>query len=273
MSFGIPKKLRLKPAPTDAEDQIRSVGENEFAELERRLGYTFEKQDWLQYALTHRSAQGRASSQAKGSDYERLEFLGDAVLDLAVADLLLKHHGAAREGSLSKMRAALVNTHSLADLARKLDLGRFIILSKGELANGGNERDSILADVFESVIGAIYRDGGYNRAFERVTEFFGDAIEEVTPADPKTELQEVLHACGSEPPKYLLECVEGPEHAPTFVSVVEIDGEIAGRGRGATKKASQQQAASEALEVLRGKGMDEIDKELLESSESEDIGL
>jgi ribonuclease III len=187
--------------------------------------------------------------QLKGTknDYERLEFLGDAVLDLAVAHLLLDKNPDAREGELSKMRAALVNTVSLAQVSRSLNLGPLVRLSRGELANGGADRPSILADVFEALMGAIYREGGYEAAHQTVRVLFSDLIANVEPRDPKTELQEVLHALGEPAPVYLLECVEGPEHAPLFVSLVQVDGKNLGRGRGNTKKASQQEAAAEAL--------------------------
>lgn len=229
------------------EDLPDPLGVEHFPKIEEALGYTFSDYAWLERALTHRSAPDIGTSR---SDYERLEFLGDAVFDLAVAHLLLDAHREAREGELSKMRAALVNTQSLADIAREVGLGPFIRLSRGELANGGYDRPSILADVLEAVMGAVYRDGGYQTAIACITHLLGKSVETVTPSDPKTELQEALHAAGSEPPSYLLECVEGPEHAPTFISVVQVDGQIVGRGRGPTKKSSQQAAAAEALECL-----------------------
>ena len=120
----------------------------------------------------------------------------------------------------------------------------------------------ILADVLEAVLGAVYREGGYDTARTCIERLLGDQLVTVTPRDPKTELQEALHASGSEAPVYRLECVEGPEHAPVFISVVEVDGQIVGRGRGATKKASQQAAAEEAL--LRLKPSDEIDARFLQ---------
>jgi ribonuclease-3 len=211
--------------------------------LEERLGYKFTDHSLLDRALTHRSALG----VRERADYERLEFLGDAVLDLSVAHLLSDRHPDAREGELSKMRAALVNTQALAAIAKNLDFGPFIKLGRGEFSSGGSERPSILADVMEAVIGAVYRDSNYDQAMKIIEQIFNTSLEEVTPYDPKTELQEALHAAGSEPPSYLLELVEGPEHAPTFVTVVVVDGEIAGRGRGTTKKAAQQAAAAEAL--------------------------
>lgn len=225
-------------------------------QLSEILGYEFRDVKWLERALTHRSLQSKGEN-----DYERLEFLGDAVLDLAVAHLLLEKHPDAREGDLSKMRAALVNTLSLAEIARSLKIGPYIRLSRGELANGGADRPSILADVFEAVMGAIYREAGFPVALDCATRLFGSRIVEVTPRDPKTELQEALHAAGCTGPEYLLEFVEGPEHSPTFVSVVIVDGQVVGRGRGATKKQSQQEAAALALERI--KAPDTVDSEFL----------
>jgi ribonuclease-3 len=222
-------------------------GVERFGELEEVLGYHFVDRSWLERALTHRSV----PSNGVKNDYERLEFLGDAVFDLAVAHLLLDTHEGANEGELSKMRAALVNTASLADIAKKLGLGNFVRLSRGELASGAHERPSILADVMEAVIGAVYREGGFPVASACVARLLGDNVTTVTPRDPKTELQEALHARGGEPPVYRLEFVEGPEHSPTFVSIVEVGGEILGRGRGTTKKASQQAAAEEALQLVK----------------------
>ncbi len=223
------------------------LGREHYSKLEECLHREFKDKDLLERALTHRSMQGRGDQR----DYERLEFLGDAVLDLAVAQLLLDNYPEAKEGDLSKMRAALVNTNSLAEIARSLGVGPFVRLSRGELASGGADRASILADVFEALMGAIYRDSGYECAFSTVSLLFDEKLKTVKPTDPKTELQEALHAAGYDLPKYLLEYVEGPEHAPNFVSIVEVNGEVVGRGRGATKKASHQAAAAEALEKLK----------------------
>ncbi len=219
---------------------------NHYAPIEIRLAYQFIDSNLLQRALTHRSVQGQGAK----SDYERLEFLGDAVLDLAIAELLLEEYPEAREGELSKMRAALVNTNSLAEVARALELSKFIRLSRSEQTNGGSERPSILADVFEALMGAVYKEAGFERVRTCIKSLFSQQIKGVVPRDPKTELQELLHARGFEAPVYLLEAVEGPEHAPTFVSIVQINGKISGRGHGATKKASQQLAAAEALCAL-----------------------
>ncbi len=231
---------------TEEELAEEPTTNTDYEELEAKLEITFKDKSLLSRALTHRSA----LNISERADYERLEFLGDAVLDLSVAHLLSDLHPEAREGELSKMRAALVNTQALAEIAKGLELGPYIRLGRGELSSGGAERPSILADVMEAVIGAVYRDSTYEIALEMIERIFGTSLHEVTPFDPKTELQEALHAAGSEPPNYLLELVEGPEHAPTFVTVVVVDGEIAGRGRGTTKKAAQQEAAAEALTRL-----------------------
>lgn len=226
-------------------DPVQSA--EEISTIEEHLGYTFKDKSWLIRALTHRSIHSRGVK----NDYERLEFLGDAVLDLAVAHLLLDKYPDVREGELSKMRAALVNTASLAQVARDINLGSSIRLSKGEQASGGSDRPSILADVVEAILGAIYRESGYEPARISIEKLFQNKVDTVVPTDPKTELQELLHSLGIEVPEYQLECVEGPEHAPTFVSVVVVKGIIEGRGRGSTKKASQQVAAAEALQKLR----------------------
>jgi ribonuclease-3 len=265
MRFGIVKATtEAKEIPEVKKPGSQPLGRDQYHRIESALAYQFKSHEWLERALTHRSVHAKGDK----NDYERLEFLGDAVFDLAVAHLLLDHHPEAREGELSKMRAALVNTASLAELARRVELGPFIRLSRGELASGGGDRSSILADVLEAVIGAVYRESGYDVALRCVAGLFGDLLKSVTPRDPKTELQEALHASGSEAPVYLLECVEGPEHAPSFISVVEVDGQIVGRGRGATKKASQQAAAAEALDRL--KVGDEIDQPFLASRELSD---
>lgn len=225
---------------------LEPLGRDSYFQIEERISYRFQNYDLLERSLTHRSIRGRGPS----GDYERLEYLGDAVLDLAVAHLLLENHTELQEGDLSKMRAALVNTGSLADLARELNLSPFIRLSKGELANRGSERDSILADVVESLFGAIYRESGFDVALEIARKLFGEKVKTVFPRDPKTELQERLHTLSLGNPEYVLEESKGPEHAPTFLTSLYVDGKLLGQGEGHTKKASQQEAASEALRKL-----------------------
>ncbi len=241
-----------KPIPESANDRLSAcvglavASGEDLIQVEEILTYTFKDRKWLDRALTHRSV----LRFGNGSDYERLEFLGDAVFDLVVADLLLSSHPNLREGDLSKMRAALVNTESLAEIARQKSLGGFIRMSKGERASGAQDRSSILADIVEAIVGAVFRDGGYEAAARCVRLLIGQRVLTVTPRDPKTELQERLHSLGTEAPIYKLEAVEGPEHAPTFISIVEIDGICRGRGRGSSKKSSHQAAAEEALAYL-----------------------
>lgn len=243
----------VQDQPVDAPlEQEKYEPRTDLETLEAALGFVFTDKSYLSRALTHRSALGFKER----ADYERLEFLGDAVLDLSVAHLLSDLHPDAREGELSKMRAALVNTQALAQIARSLGMSPFVKLGRGEFSAGGADRPSILADVMEAVIGAVYRDSSYEVALQLVERIFGNALKEVTPFDPKTELQELLHLAGSEPPSYLLELVEGPEHAPTFVTVVHVDGQIVGRGRGNTKKAAQQEAAAQAILRMMYDGQD-----------------
>jgi ribonuclease-3 len=216
--------------------------------LTKAIGYTFKDKSLLDRARTHRSVHALKN---KTQDYEQLEFIGDAVLDLAVAHLLLERHPSMKEGDLSKLRAALVNTQSLAEVGRTIKLGKHLKLSRGEATTGGADRPSILADVVEAILGAVYRDGGFEASLAVVTKLFADLLENVRPVDPKTELQEVMHAIGCSAPVYKLIETRGPEHAPIFLSSVEIDGTEKGRGEGATKKASQQAAALVVLKTLR----------------------
>lgn len=218
--------------------------------LEEKLGVKFKDIKLLEYALTHRSTRGDIH-------YERFEFLGDAVVDLAVAHLLFEAHPELQEGDLSKMRAALVSTSGLAEVGKEIGLGEYIRLSKQEIQSGGSERPSILADVVEAIFGALYTDSGFDVALQMARRIFSERAIKVTPLDPKTELQELLHTKGFEPPVYRLEFTEGPEHSPEFISVVEINGEVKGRGKGQTKKASQQSAALEALTLLREPNIEE----------------
>ncbi len=215
-------------------------------ELQYRLNYTFKSPELLEAAITHRSAK----KSNKGQDYEQLEFIGDAVLDLAVAHLLLKNHPKKNEGELSKMRAALVNTESLAQISRELSVGLLINMSQSEQNSGGAEKNSILADVVEALFGAIYFEAGFSRTFEVVRLIFDARTLKVKPKDPKTELQEKLHALSLPSPEYVVEDSSGPDHAPIFSTVVKVNEEICGRGSGNSKKASEQAAALEALKNI-----------------------
>ena len=222
---------------------------DEYLELENSLGYKFKDKSKLEKALTHRSLHHKGLND----DYERSEFLGDAVLDLVIADLLLRKHRKATEGELSKLRAALVNYKTLASIATEIHVGDFIKLSRAEKANNGQEKPSILSDVMEAILGAIYYEAGFDVVFKIIEKLFDSKIDNVTPSDPKTELQELLHTVTTDIAEYKLISVEGPEHSPLFVSEVHVGQEVWGKGQGSTKKESQQVAAREAILYLKEK--------------------
>lgn len=247
----------------DGQEAFRT----DYKVLEKKLKYQFRSKELLIRALTHRSAQ-----QGKDRlDYERLEFLGDAVLDLTIAHLLSEAYPDAREGELSKMRAALVNTQALALVAKNLELSEFIRLGKGEISSGGAQRPSLLADVVEAILGAIYLDSSFEEAFGVISQHFDLTIKDITTFDPKTELQEKLHAHNFGTPKYILENVQGPEHAPTFNAAVMVDDKIIGRGQGNSKKSAQQLAAAQAMERIYNKDEDKIEIIPLENHVLEQI--
>lgn len=216
--------------------------------LETALGYGFQRTVHLEVALTHRST-------GEPSNNETLEFLGDAVLALAMSDLLMSQFPTAREGALSKMRAALVNAEVLARKARMLGLGTHLRLGKGEERSGGREKNSILAAAYEAVLGAVYLDAGYDAARTIVaTHFAGDVDGQsasVGVRDFKTELQEMTQRLFRETPVYSLVEESGPDHAKTFVLDLRIGGRSYARGEGRSKKAAEQVAAELALAQLR----------------------
>jgi ribonuclease III len=214
--------------------------------LERALGHRFGRPEHLALALTHRSS-GDADNN------EKLEFLGDAVLALAMADLLMARFPDAREGDLSKMRASLVNADVLARKARQLDLGRWLRLGKGEERSGGREKSSILAAGYEAVLGAVYLDAGFEPARAVVeAHFAADTMQHATTGqrDYKTELQELTQRLFRETPAYTLVEESGPDHAKRFVSEIAVAGRARGRGVGTSKKTAEQAAAMQALAEL-----------------------
>ncbi|HSZ22864.1 MAG TPA: ribonuclease III [Candidatus Sulfotelmatobacter sp.] len=214
--------------------------------LERVLGYSFARSELLETALTHPSA-------AVGSDvhYERLEFLGDAVLDLAIADLLMRKFPTAKEGPLSKQRASIVNARTLALKAQAVELNQMMRLGKGEEKSGGREKTSILAAVFEAVIGAIYSDGGLVPAQQVVERLFTNDIGgAAAERDYKTELQEVAYRNFRTQPVYELIATDGPDHAKRFTTRIRIAGRDLGVAEGGSKKQSEQAAARLALDRI-----------------------
>lgn len=215
-------------------------------------GYLFRRPELLDLALTH-SSFTHGTPQA-GQHNERLEFLGDAILQAVVTEHLFLLHGERNEGWLTKARAHLVNRAALHELAGELGLGNLLRLGKAEERQGGRRRPSNLANAVEAVIGAVFLDGGYEAARRFVLDYVEGRVRQI-PSDPEPEnlkgaLQERLHASG-QTPAYRIVSESGPAHAKTFESEVSVDGRVLGRGRGATKKEAESRAAAEALRVLR----------------------
>ena len=223
---------------------------NPYRELERRIGRRFRRRELLERALTHRSY---ANERETGSNYERLEFLGDTVLALATAEWLLSEHPEVSEGRLSAHKSRLVSEPVLAEFGRELGLGEFVRLGVGEERSGGRDKESILSDVVESVIGALFEDGGWKPA-RRLVRTMLDGLaadsDESQLKDPKGRLQEFLQARGRGLPEYRAVHEHGPDHAKMFVVDCLVDGEVLGSAEGRTKKRAEQLAAARALEAL-----------------------
>jgi ribonuclease-3 len=222
---------------------------------EKRLGYRFRHREHLRRALTHRSFVNELRLPATEHN-ERYEFLGDAVLELAISRLLMERFPEAPEGELSKLRAAIVNESQLAELARGISLGDDLNLGKGEDQTGGRDKPSLLSDAFEAVLGAIYLDRGFDKAFDVIQRLYRSVLERAGGVgfirDYKTRLQEVSQARFRAVPSYRLQRTAGPDHAKTFEVHLYIQNERWGVGRGASKKNAEQAAAAEALARLEG---------------------
>jgi ribonuclease-3 len=221
--------------------------------LEDRLGYRFENEGLLTLALTHPSVAHEQGLPVQTN--QRLEFLGDAVLQLVLTRELYERYPELGEGPLTKARAKLVNQRSLAERAKSIDLGAHLILSHGEEIHGGRERLSALADAYEAVLGALFLDGGYPEASRYILRAFGDVFEELTrmPSieNPKGELQELLQSTSVEAPRYTVISTSGPDHDRVFECTVQHCGTELARGQGKSKKAAESEAALAALLKLR----------------------
>ena len=227
-----------------------AFGRRDSTPLEKRLGYRFKRLDLLELSLTHRSW---ANEQGIPEHYERLEFLGDAVLGLVTAEWLYANHPELPEGELSKHKAQLVSRDSLAQHAQELELGASLRIGVGEDRSGGRTKASLLADSMEAVFGAIYLDGGLESARRAILPMLEEvflARSRQTVTDAKTQLQEVAQALGWELPDYRLTDSLGPDHSKTFVVECWLDGELGGRGEGPSKKVAEQRAAADALTRL-----------------------
>lgn len=220
--------------------------------LQQELDYQFKDPALLVRGLTHVSYERQKSE----GHNEVLEFLGDAVLELAVSDLLIRGNPDKPEGVLSKMRAALVNAKSLAEKATTLKLGDSLRIGKGEELSGGRGKESILAGAFEALLGAIYRDGGYRAAHRVVERYFGMDVtaRKLGQQDYKTRLQEISQMLFRAPPEYRIVAESGPDHDKYFVTEITLGGKILGKGEGRSKKQSEQQAAKRALNELQKSG-------------------
>ncbi len=218
--------------------------------LARRLGYEFRDFGFAEQALTHRSF---------GSHHnERLEFLGDSLLNFLIAEALFQRFPTVREGDLSRMRALLVKGETLAEIAREFELGEWLNLGPGELKSGGHRRDSILADALEALIGAIYLDGGIDACRERVLAWFGPRLHEVSPGevnkDPKTRLQELLQARQRPLPVYHLVDTRGDAHSQQFAVECELSSlGLRFPGLGSSRRSAEQSAAQAAIDHLQSR--------------------
>jgi ribonuclease III len=226
---------------------------DEFQSLQEQIGYTFSDVELLRLALTHPSVAHEQGGTLRHN--QRLEFLGDAVLGLAITCEVYNRFPNVGEGPLTKARARLVNGRTLAEQGRRLGIGEHLILSRGEELNSGRTRTSALADAYEALVGAVYLDGGFDPARDFVLRCFEDAFGDVPELseteNPKGELQEILQSRSQSAPEYELTSVSGPDHDRDFESIVYHEGKELGRGRGKSKKAAESEAALDALAKLR----------------------
>lgn len=220
-------------------------------DFQKIIQYEFQNVNLLKNALTHSSYINEGKSREAGNN-ERLEFLGDAILDAVISDYLYSRLDHMEEGELTKLRAVIVCERSLAACGAKISIGSYLRLGKGEENSGGRKRGSILADATEAVIGAIFLDGGWDAVSKFVIRLFSDLIEDALSGklhmDYKTEIQEKLQSHGETDIGYVIEREEGPDHDKTFYANLILRGNVIGSGSGRSKKEAEQQAAKQALE-------------------------
>lgn len=234
---------------THASAQTEWSMEQRIQSVEKKIGQTFEDKKLLQTALTH------ASYQEQPDNNERLEFLGDAVVELVVSEYLFTHYKQLQEGQLTRLRAEVVCTNSLSACAKRLELGEYLLLGKGEQLMQGDKKPSILADAFEAVTGAIFLDRGIQNAKEFILDNLKEhirlALKGELNVDYKTSLQEYLYKLYKKEVSYRIEREEGPDHNKRFFAVAMCSGKELARGEGKSKKEAHQQAAKNALEHLK----------------------
>ena len=223
----------------------------DYSEFEKVIGYTFKNKELLHEALSH-SSYANEHKHGRHSN-ERLEFLGDSVLSIVVSEHLFAHFKHLPEGELTKIRASLVCEKALYEFSKKIELGRFIFLGKGEENSGGRERPSIIADAFEAVIAAVYLDGGLENAKKYVLGFIPKNLDKNSSKnlnDYKTVLQEIIQRNPEEKVEYVLTGESGPDHNKLFEMQVMLNSNVIGTGTGRSKKLAEQMAAKEALELM-----------------------
>lgn len=234
--------MSTSPKPKRPAEKLRT------APLEKALGYKFASRPLLKRALTHASVR---SQREKSDDNERLEFLGDRVLALAIAELLVEMHPDATEGELARRFNRLVRREACARVARNLPLGPVLILSASEADSGGRDKDTILADACEALLGAMFVEAGFNVARDVVRRLWMPLIDSAprTPADPKSALQEWAQGQGLPLPEYVEISRDGPEHAPRFTAQVRVGRHNPAEGIGASKRSAEQAAATALLQA------------------------
>jgi ribonuclease-3 len=229
---------------------------NNIGELENKIDYVFKNKQNLILALTH-SSFANESRKEKLASNERLEFLGDAVLNIVISEMIYLQHNKLNEGEMTKVRANIVCESSLVKCANDIQLGEYLLLGKGEEATGGRTRASILSDAFESLIGAIYLDGGIESARKFISttmkHLLEDSVSGVIFLDYKTQLQELIQKSGEHKISYEVLKEKGPDHNKLFVSQVVIDEKVMGTGEGRSKKEAEQKAAKAALKKKLGR--------------------
>ena len=233
-------------------DSLVRVNKDTLSELEKTLGYRFTDLKYLQKALVHSSF---AFEQTQGGENnEKLEFLGDAVLDLVISHILYQKYPDLKEGELTRLRASLVNEQHLALMARMVELGRYLELGKGEESSFGRNKSSILSCAYEAVLGAIFEDGGYQVVCEVIERHFLPVIDEkkeaLLIADAKSRLQEKLQEKYNEAPTYRIDEEQGPSHKKLFMVSVCFQDRVLGSGQAGSKKEAEQRAAAEALHQM-----------------------
>jgi len=228
----------------------------DLSELQQKLCYEFKNTDYLVESLRHSSFVNE-NLDLDIQDNERLEFLGDAVLNLVVGHMLMHRYPDVKEGDLSKMRANLVNESQLASIAQEMDLGSHLQLGKGEIQTKGWEKPSILANTFEAVVAAVYLDGGYNAAFKFIHGHFSFLLDSIVMStvnyDYKSQVQELVQMKQQKMPVYTVVHESGPDHDKTFRVMLKV-GETQAEGVGKSKKAAEQDAARKGLELLKSDG-------------------